>query len=104
MIRELYFESRGEVDTEMPKLFEGNWQDRITELKAKNEKFERNLKKQRDDYEQKEQKKKNEEQIAPEEDQSKDAKNRKGKSNVINYVGNVNKLGEGESLADQKNR
>ena len=68
MIRELYFESRGEVDTEMPKPFEGNWQDRIAELKAKNEKFETNLKKLRDDYEQKEKKRKTEEQIAPEED------------------------------------
>ena len=68
MLRELYFESRGEVDTEMPKPFEGKWQDRIAELKAKNEKFETNLKKLRDDYEQKEKKRKTEEQIAPEED------------------------------------
>jgi hypothetical protein len=50
MLRELYFESRGEVDTEMPKPFEGKWQDRIGELKAKNEKFEINLKKLRDEH------------------------------------------------------
>ena len=43
MIRELYFETKGEVDTEMPKPYQGKWEDRVGELKAKNERFERNL-------------------------------------------------------------